>query len=64
MKRIMTKTTQFGGGHYKQGETVYARKIRGIGNRYILSKRKQQPVGPTVDGTFLAEITALVPDEA
>ena len=49
MKRIMSETVQFGGGHFTKGEEVFARRI-GKTSCYILSKRKSQPVGPTVAG--------------
>ena len=59
MKRIMRKTQQFGSYHYMQGEKVFAYRIGRTGN-YILSKRKNQPCGPTVGGAFLHELTEVV----
>lgn len=59
MKRIMSRTQQFGGYHCMEGEKVFARRIGKTGN-YILSKRKNQPAGPTVSRTFLLDLTEWV----
>ena len=61
MKRIMSETVQFGGGHFTKGEEVFARRI-GKTSCYILSKRKSQPVGPTVAADRLKQIAELVED--
>lgn len=63
MKRIMTRTQQFGSIHYMKGDEVFARRIGKTGN-YILSKRKHEPVGPTVTKSFLDELTEWVDDSA
>lgn len=52
MKYVMKTTEQFGGVHYKKGEEVFVRRI-GKTDNYILSKRKNQPVGPTVHKSWL-----------
>ena len=58
MKRVMSVTLQFGNGHFKKGEEVFTRRI-GKTSSYILSKRKSQPVGPTVESDYLKRITEL-----
>lgn len=62
MKRVMKRTQQFGSIHYHEGDTVYASRIKGQDGFFILSKRKQQPVWPTVHGNFLNELTEWVED--
>lgn len=61
MKRVMKRTQQFDSYHYKQGDEVFARRV-GHGNDYILSKRKSQPVGPTVSKQMLDSLTEWVED--
>lgn len=61
MKRVMSVTLQFGNGHFKKGEEVFTRRI-GKSSNYVLSKRKSQPVGPTVEAGYLKRITKLVDD--
>lgn len=60
MKRVMKRTQQFGSFHYKEGDTVYASRVKGWDGFFILSKRKQQPVGPTVHRDFLNDLTEWV----
>lgn len=56
MKYTMAKTQQFGSCHYKKGEQVFIRPVKGIGNNFILSKRKHCPSGPTVSMDYLKEL--------
>ena len=55
MKYYMLKPQQFGAYHFKKGEQVYLRAIKGT-NSFILSKRRSQPVGPTVSSDWLSEL--------
>lgn len=51
----MSKTQQFGAYHFSKGEQVFLRAVKGTGN-LILSKRRSQPVGPTVSRKWLREL--------
>lgn len=57
--RVMKRTQQFDSIHYMEGDVVYASRI-GHSAFYILSKRKRQPVGPTVHRDFLNDLTEWV----
>lgn len=56
MKYTMAKTQQFGACHFKKGEQVFIRPVKGIGNNFILSKRKHCQFGPTVSMDYLKEL--------
>lgn len=55
MRHFMAKTQQFGAYHFNKGEQVFLRAVKGTDN-FILSKRRSQPVGPTVSREWLREL--------
>lgn len=53
MQRVMTETMQFGGYHFKEGETFYVKSLKAWPNTVAISKQRGGSSGFRVTRSYL-----------